>query len=153
MIALKWLIWCAVHFSSPVNFCRQEAVTTACTRGFNIFAKFCCRQSIDFCSQLLASLVHFTVVKSQAILIIRLGVTEVISAVTLYLLPAFSSTSLDMSRLCNRVYILYIFNFNLLIIYLFYFILFCFLFCFVSFRFILFYFILLYFILFYFIFL
>ena len=42
----------------------------------------------NFCSQLLASLVHFTVVKSQAILIIRLGVTEVISAVTLYLLPA-----------------------------------------------------------------
>ena len=30
----------------------------------------------NFCSQLLASLVHFTVVKSQAILIIRLGVTE-----------------------------------------------------------------------------
>ena len=23
----------------------QEAVKTACTRGFNIFAKFCCRQS------------------------------------------------------------------------------------------------------------
>ena len=42
----------------------------------------------NFCSHLLASLVHFTVVKSQAILIIRLGVTEVISAVTLYLLPA-----------------------------------------------------------------
>ena len=42
----------------------------------------------NFCSQLLASLMHFTVVKSQAILIIRLGVTEVISAVTLYLLPA-----------------------------------------------------------------
>ena len=32
----------------------------------------------NFCSHLLASLVHFTVVKSQAILIIRLGVTEVI---------------------------------------------------------------------------
>ena len=30
----------------------------------------------NFCSQLLASLVHFTVVKSQAILINRLGVTE-----------------------------------------------------------------------------
>ena len=30
----------------------------------------------NFCSQLLASLVHFIVVKSQAILIIRLGVTE-----------------------------------------------------------------------------
>ena len=43
---------------------------------------------VNFCSQLLASLVHFTVVKSQAILTIRLGVTEVISAVTLYLLPA-----------------------------------------------------------------
>ena len=42
----------------------------------------------NFCSQPLASLVHFTVVKSQAILIIRLGVTEVISAVTLYLLLA-----------------------------------------------------------------
>ena len=42
----------------------------------------------NFCSQLLASLVRFTVVKSQAILIIRLGVTEVISTVTLYLLPA-----------------------------------------------------------------
>ena len=119
-----------------MNFCKQEAVTTACTRGFNIFAKFCCRQSIDFCSQLLASLVHFTGVKPQAILIIRLGVTEVFSAVTLYLLPAFSSTSLDMSRLCNRVYILYIFNFNFLIIYLFYSILFSF-----SFRFVLFYFI------------
>ena len=36
----------------------------------------------NFCSQLLASLVHFTVVKSQAILIIHLEVTEVISAVT-----------------------------------------------------------------------
>ena len=32
----------------------------------------------NFCSHLLASLEHFTVVKSQAILIIRLGVTEVI---------------------------------------------------------------------------
>ena len=32
----------------------------------------------NFCSHLLASLVHFTVVKSQAILIIRLGVTDVI---------------------------------------------------------------------------
>ena len=32
----------------------------------------------NFCSHLLASLVHFTVVKSQAILIIRLGVAEVI---------------------------------------------------------------------------
>ena len=32
----------------------------------------------NFCSHLLASLVRFTVVKSQAILIIRLGVTEVI---------------------------------------------------------------------------
>ena len=42
----------------------------------------------NFCSQLLASLVHFTVVKSQAILIIRLGVVGVISALTLYLLPA-----------------------------------------------------------------
>ena len=42
----------------------------------------------SFCNHLLASLVHFTVVKSQAILIIRLGVTEVISAVTLHLLPA-----------------------------------------------------------------
>ena len=41
----------------------------------------------NFCSQLLASLVHFTVVKSQDILIIRLGVAEVISAASLYLLP------------------------------------------------------------------
>ena len=51
----------------------------------------------NFCIQL-TSLVHFTVVKLQAILIIHLGVTEVIyhsswvaeviSAVTLYLLPA-----------------------------------------------------------------
>ena len=32
----------------------------------------------NFCSHLLASLVHFTVVKSQAILIIRLGVAEII---------------------------------------------------------------------------
>ena len=81
---------------------KQEAVTTACTRGFNIFAKFCCSQiKANFCSHLLASVVHFTVVKSQATLlirlevalrssvfIIRLGVAEVISAVTLYLLPA-----------------------------------------------------------------
>ena len=43
---------------------------------------------VNFCSQPLASLVQFTVVKSQAILIIRLGVTEVISAETLYLRPA-----------------------------------------------------------------
>ena len=49
---------------------RQEAVTTACTRGFNNFAKFC--------SHLLASLVHFNVVKPQAILINRLEVAEVI---------------------------------------------------------------------------
>ena len=42
----------------------------------------------NFCSQLLTSLVHFTVVKSQVILIIHLGVAEVISTVTLYLLPA-----------------------------------------------------------------
>ena len=42
----------------------------------------------NFCSHLLESLVHFTAVKSQAILTIRLGVAEVISAVTLYLLPA-----------------------------------------------------------------
>ena len=61
----------------------------------------------NFCSQLLASLVHFTVVKSQAILIIRLGVTEVISAVTLYLLPAFLPRWICPGfvtgfRLCNR---------------------------------------------------
>ena len=36
----------------------------------------------NFCSQLLASLVHLTVVNSQAILIIRLGAAEVISAIT-----------------------------------------------------------------------
>ena len=42
----------------------------------------------NFHSQLHVSLVHFAIVKSQAILIIRLGVAEVISAVTLYLLPA-----------------------------------------------------------------
>ena len=41
----------------------------------------------NFCRHL-ASVVHFTVVKSRAILIIRLGVVEVISAVTLYLMPA-----------------------------------------------------------------
>ena len=60
-------------------YVRQEAVTTACTRGFNIFAKFSfVAGKANFCSHLLASLVHFTVVKSQAILIIRLGVAEVI---------------------------------------------------------------------------
>ena len=60
-------------------FLKQEAVTTACTRGFNIFAKFCCRQTANFCSHLLASSVHFTVVlKSQAIFIIRLEAAEVI---------------------------------------------------------------------------
>ena len=32
----------------------------------------------NFCSHLLTSVVHFTVVKSQAILLIRLGVTEII---------------------------------------------------------------------------
>ena len=56
----------------------------------------------NFCSQLLASLVHFTEVKSQAILIIRLGVTEVISPVTLYIFCQLQndeiSTSLDMFR-------------------------------------------------------
>ena len=61
----------------------------------------------NFCSHLLASLVHFTVVKSQAILIIRLGVTEVISPVTLYLLPAFLPRWICPGfvtgfRLCNR---------------------------------------------------
>ena len=60
-------------------YVRQEAVTTACTRGFNIFAKFSfVAGKANFCSHLLASLVHFTVFKSQAILIIRLGVAEVI---------------------------------------------------------------------------
>ena len=87
--------------SQPQRPYKQEAVTTACTRGFNIFAKFCCRQS-----KLLQSpsrtVVHFTVVRSQAILFIRLGVSEVISAVTLHLLPASKrqniSTPLDMFR-------------------------------------------------------
>ena len=55
-----------------VVFLQQEGVTTACTRGFNIFCE------VNFCCHLLASCVHFTVVKSQAILIIRLGVAEVI---------------------------------------------------------------------------
>ena len=31
--------------SENQNKNKQEAVTTACTRGFNIFAKFCCRQA------------------------------------------------------------------------------------------------------------
>ena len=35
----------------------------------------------NFCGHLLTSVVHFTVVKSQAILIIHLGVTEVIGAI------------------------------------------------------------------------
>ena len=56
-------------------FLKQEAVTTACTRGF---LRSFVAGNANFCSHLLASLVHFTVVKSQAILIIRLGVTEVI---------------------------------------------------------------------------
>ena len=66
----------------------------------------------NFCSQLLASLVHFTVVKSQDILIIRLGVAEVISAVSLYLLPTskwrkflprlICSGFVTEFRLCNR---------------------------------------------------
>ena len=66
---------------------QQEAVTTACTRGFNILRS----------CHLLAPVVNFTVVKSQAILLIRLGVAEVISAVTLYLHHEIS-TSLDMFR-------------------------------------------------------
>ena len=56
---------------------KQEAVTTACTWGFNILRSFVAGK-VNFCSHLLASLVHFTVVKSQAILVIRLGVAEVI---------------------------------------------------------------------------
>ena len=95
-----------VRYQLIANSIRQEAVTTACTRGFNIFAKFCCRQS-----KLLQStsriLVHFTVVKSQATLTIRLGVTEVISAITLYLPPAFLPRWICPGfvtgfRLCNR---------------------------------------------------
>ena len=65
----------------------QEAVTTACTRAITFLQSFVAGKA-NLCSQLLTSLVHFTVVKSQAILIIYLGVTEVISAITLYLLPA-----------------------------------------------------------------
>ena len=64
--------------------------------GALTFSRSFVASKANFCSHLLASLVHFTVVKSQAVLflgsqklfILRLGVAEVISAVTLYLLPA-----------------------------------------------------------------
>ena len=35
----------AQEIQNTTNDKKQEAVTTACTRGYDIFAKFCCRQS------------------------------------------------------------------------------------------------------------
>ena len=65
-------------------FIQQEA---ALGRALTFLQSFVAGKA-NFCSHLLASVAHFTVVKSQAVLIIRLGVAEVISAVTLYVLPA-----------------------------------------------------------------
>ena len=75
-----------IKFRVLLLYFKQEAVTTACTRGLTFLRRFVGGKA-NFGSHL-ASVVHFAVVKSQAILIIRLGVAEVISAVTLYLLPA-----------------------------------------------------------------
>ena len=58
-------------------YLKQEAVTTACTRALTFLRSFVAGKA-NFCGHLLASVVHFTVVKLQAILIIHLGVTEVI---------------------------------------------------------------------------
>ena len=76
--------WCELRvFTNYNKRLSQQPVLRALT-----FLQSSVAGKANFCSQLLASLVHFTVVKSQAILIIRLGVAEVISARTLYLLPA-----------------------------------------------------------------
>ena len=86
------------HVAYTISNKLQEAVITACTRGFNIFAKFCCRQSkllqpsscifsALHCG-LIASYFNHSSWGSQKLFIIRLVVAEVISTVTLYLLPA-----------------------------------------------------------------
>ena len=75
-----------VRFTSDLR--RNKRLLQQTALGAITFLRSFVAGKANFCSQLLASLVHFTVVKSQAILIIRLGVTEVISAVTFYLLPA-----------------------------------------------------------------
>ena len=41
----KRLFWIKMETNGLFANEEQEAVTTACTPGFNIFAKFCCRQS------------------------------------------------------------------------------------------------------------
>ena len=74
-----------------IRVCNEGASIAFCLEympGALTFLRSFVAGKANFCSQLLTSLVHFTVVKSQAILIIRLGVAEIISAVTLYLLPA-----------------------------------------------------------------
>ena len=59
----------------------------------------------NFCSQLRASLVHFTVVKSQAILIIRLGVTELFPPNSISS-ASFKTTKFLPGRICSGTTIL-----------------------------------------------
>ena len=59
--------------------CRNKRLSQQPALGALTFLRSFVAGKENFCSHLLASLVHFTVVKSQAILIIRLGVTEVIT--------------------------------------------------------------------------
>ena len=87
----------------------QEADQTHIEYGFPVpalgaltFLQSFVAGKANFCSHL-ASVVHFTVVKSQAILLIRLGIAEVISAVTLYLLPAFVPRWICSSTIILRV--------------------------------------------------
>ena len=81
-----------------VKLAQNKRLSQQPALGALIFLRSSVAGKANFCSQLLASLVHFTVIKSQAILIIRLGVAEVISATTWYLLPDEISTSLDMFK-------------------------------------------------------
>ena len=45
LVIIIIIIITTVHIIINIINNKQEAVTTACTWGFNIFVKFCCRQS------------------------------------------------------------------------------------------------------------
>ena len=91
-------IWINFSFSVVCAYSLNKRLSQQPALGALTFLRSFVAGKENFCSHPLASAVHFTVVKSQAILLIRLGVAEVIyhsflgseklvSAVTLYLLP------------------------------------------------------------------
>ena len=67
-----------LHFYLDCNFNYNKRLSQQPALGALTFLRSFVAGKTNLCSHYLASLVHFTVVKSQAILIIRLGVAEVI---------------------------------------------------------------------------